>query len=139
MRLDTLNIGVSENIDENHGCLTVIASGQFDSANAVRVLREQHAATRSVNRVQVFEPDGESTMIFPSDQEFVMMVAPNGEQAPVEGMAATLNGGADAAKVVGDDSLRGVDAPARRPAFPRSLGRDQGDERISEVLRSGWV
>jgi hypothetical protein len=90
MRLDALNVGVSENIDDNHGCLTLIASGQFDSANAVRILHEQHAATRSVNRVQIFEPDGESTMIFPSDHEFVMMIAPSGEQTPLDEMITTL-------------------------------------------------
>jgi hypothetical protein len=83
MRLDSLNVGISENIDDNHGCLTLIASGQFDSDSAVRVLRAQKAATRTVDGVRIFEPDGESTLFFPSDREFVMMVAPNGGEVPL--------------------------------------------------------
>jgi len=90
MRLDALSLGVSEDIDANHGCLTLIASGQFSSANAARLLREQKAATRTVDGVDIFQPDGESTMFLPSDHEFVMMIAPNGEQTPLEEMIGAI-------------------------------------------------
>ena len=93
MRLDALNLGVSENIDGNHGCITLIASGQFDAALVSRILREQKMATRTVRGLRIYEPDGESTMLFPSDHEFVMMFSPNGEQAPSdESIAAMMSG-----------------------------------------------
>jgi hypothetical protein len=90
LRLDSLDIGVSEQIDDNHGWITVIASGQFDSETAARVLRGQKAATRTVDGMRIFEPDGESTMFFPSDHEFVMLVSPNGEEIPLADMIAAV-------------------------------------------------
>ncbi len=88
MRLDTLNIGLSENIDPNHGCLTITSSGQFDSANAARALREHGAALHTVDGVEIFEPDKETTIFFPSDRECIVMFSPGGEHAPVQEMIA---------------------------------------------------
>lgn len=79
MRLDTLSVGLSDNIDANHGGLTLILSGQFDSANAGRALREHKAAEHAVDGVDIFEPDRETTVFFPSDHKCVVMFTPLGE------------------------------------------------------------
>jgi hypothetical protein len=86
MRLDSLSVGVSEHIDSNHGCVTVIASGQFDSANAVRAVRGHDAATRTVDGIDIFELGQEGAIFFPSDCEMVLMFAPAGQEWPLKEM-----------------------------------------------------
>ena len=70
--------GCLRSIDANHGGLTLILTGQFDSANAGRVLREHKAAEHTVDGVDLFEPDRETTVFFPSDHRCVVMFTPMG-------------------------------------------------------------
>jgi len=86
MRLDSLNVGLSERIDSNHGCVTVIASGQFDAASAIRAVRGHNAAMRTVDGIDIFELGQEGAIFFPSDRELVLMIAPAGQELPLKEM-----------------------------------------------------
>jgi hypothetical protein len=90
MRLDALSIGISDDMDGDHGFVVVIASGQFDSTNADQLMRQARRTRIIVDGVNVFEPDGDSAVFFPSDHRLVMLASPEQEKFPLKEMIAAV-------------------------------------------------
>jgi len=90
VRLDALSIGISDDMDGDHGFVVAIASGQFDSAAADQLGRLAGTAMRTVDNVDVFEPDGDSAIFFPSDHRLVMVSSPEQEKFPMKEMIAAV-------------------------------------------------
>ena len=84
MRLDTLSVGLSDDLGASQGCVTLIAGGEFSSANAARVARDHGAAMRKAEGTDIFESGREGTMFFPSDHLMVLMLSPTPEATPLK-------------------------------------------------------
>jgi hypothetical protein len=115
LRLDALSIGISDDMGLNQGCITVVARGDFDSANAARVAREHGAAIRNADGMEILEIGREGTMFFPSDHLMVLLLTPAPQEIPLKEMLETVKSHRQPLK----------DSPEMRALVQGMIGEDQ--------------
>ncbi len=95
VRLDAMTFGLSEQIGHNIGYIVLVARGEFDAGAITALLREQLPADQvaHIQEVEVFRPDPEVGLFFPSNERAVLVVGPRNGQLPVEAMANAIKTG----------------------------------------------
>ncbi len=90
VRLATLTVGISGHISDKTGFAVAIASGDYDAQAVIAVARAAKIPSRTVNGMDVFQPDGETAFFLTDDHQLVLLASPGGEQYPLEEMIAAV-------------------------------------------------
>jgi len=95
VRLDALTFAISQNIGDNTGYVVLIGHGRFNAAAVSAVLRE-HLRPEQIQKEQdldVFRPDGEVAVFFPSDNRAVLLAGPRHQPLPVAALVTAVQAG----------------------------------------------
>lgn len=95
IRLDTLTLGVADNVGDNAGFAVVVARGRYDAAAVRAALAQSGMNATRIGGLEVFAPPGELRLIPCSNDRFVLTGGPSEEQLPVKEIAAALQSNAD--------------------------------------------
>ena len=93
VRIDSMTAGLSDNVGVNQGFVVLIARGEFDSQAAVSLAHSGRVPSRTVDGVEVFQPDGETGFFITSDNRVVLLASPAGENYPLAEMIAAVRNG----------------------------------------------
>jgi len=90
IRLDTLTIGVAENVGDRKGFVVVVARGFYDAKAAKAALKQMNVAVVDMHGIEALQPDNEVRLVLLSNDRFVFVAGPSSEQLPLEEVAAAL-------------------------------------------------
>ena len=107
LRMDLVTVGVSGDMGGRAGYVAVIGRGKYDARKLRALLRAEcptqttpEAAKKrrrrcwyKVGQVEVFCPDDEVALMFPSDELAVMVAGPRGKGLPIEAVARAVQAG----------------------------------------------
>lgn len=104
VRVEGATFGLSDTLEDEDGddtlFIAIIFRGRYNKAAAIRTLTaennpfEVQGTAEKIDGVEAvrFE-DGESVLLFPSDEQMVLLTAPEGKLLPLKEMAAALKAG----------------------------------------------
>jgi len=90
VRLDTLTVGVSDDLGGRSGSVVLVARGLYDAQAAAATLKQMNVRTVNVAGVEAFQPESEVRLILASNERFIFTAGASPEQLPGEQLAAAL-------------------------------------------------
>jgi len=94
VRIDSISIGVADNVGEDNGFVVVIARGRYN-VKALRELLLQVGRTKieTIENTEVFKLESEVSIFLPSSDRIVMVAGPRRAPKPVAQMIAAVKTG----------------------------------------------
>lgn len=111
VRLDALSVGCSGDLTADRGVLVCIATGQYDASLVARVARNSKLPRKTVDGIDVFDLDDDTSLFFPSNRRLVLLASPEAFKLPVAQMIAAVKNN-DAALKRSPDMMKRIGAAA---------------------------
>jgi len=98
VRVDVATVGLAGDIGARSGYIVLAVRGLYNSARAKAALRQMHGQrsrplVETVGGVDIYKPDREVAMMFPSDRRFVLIGGPARDLLPVAEVAQAVSSG----------------------------------------------
>ncbi|HUU57979.1 MAG TPA: hypothetical protein VMZ50_00435, partial [Phycisphaerae bacterium] len=96
VRVDSVTLGVADNVGRKAGYVVVIARGLYDAEKAKAALAESMAPRRQVKKVgqlEVYCPDDKVALVFASNHQFIFVAGSDEGDLPLEEVALAVSSG----------------------------------------------
>lgn len=88
IRVDSLTIGVDQELSNSSGSIVLIGRGLYDIVRLRTVLRQSRTPWHMEGTVEVFEPNGEISVVLVNDHELLLCGSPRPEDRNIAKMLA---------------------------------------------------
>jgi hypothetical protein len=100
VRIDAVTMGISGEIGNDNGFVTIIVRAVYDASAAQAALRKLQVASKNVAGTEAFTPDPHVALILASNERVVVVAGPKEEKMPVAAVVTALRDGKGALAAV---------------------------------------
>jgi len=93
IRFDGVTAALSSDPGDKSGFGMLIVRARYDAAAARVALRKLQVQTKNVGAMEIFVPQEQIAVLFPSDDRIIIITGASGDQLPIEPMLAALKNG----------------------------------------------
>ena len=124
IRVDSLTLGLADNVGSNSGFLVLVVSGLYDREKAktfLSALAHRDLTVKKIAGVEVYSTDEGFALIFPSRERAILIAGPSADKLPIEAVAKAVASGKGG--LAGEKELAGLIAKVDKTASLWAVAR----------------